>query len=211
MPDRIVLASASASAFTAGIAVAVVATDGLDHGSNDSLFGPLAVRVLPLVACAAIIAVIVRRWLYGIVRQARAEMTAAAADRASCEKRMTKREQDVEQAEEKLRHTKANVAKLVALATERLEDAQSTLDAERSARSELQGEYDELANDYNQLVTETLQQRANFFKRGGAGAAVEHAPAQCIPLQGRKRHGDGYEEADAAPHRVCDVGDPMTH
>ncbi|MEV6565954.1 hypothetical protein [Streptomyces kronopolitis] len=209
MPDRIVLASASA--FAAGIAVTVVATDDLNQGSNDSLLGSLAVRVLPLVACAAVIAAIVRRWLYGIVRQAHAEMAAAAADRASCEKRMTKREHDVEQAEEKLRHTKANVAKLVALVTERLEGAQSTLEAERSARAELQGEYDELANDYNQLVTDSLQQRANFFKRGAAGQAAEHAPAQCIPIQGRKRHGDGYEEADAAPHRVCDVSDPMTN
>ncbi|MFE0766138.1 hypothetical protein [Streptomyces smyrnaeus] len=196
-------AIASASGMATGVVFTVVAVDGVPSHGAAGLFLPLAVRIFPLIIGVIVITCAFRNWMDRFAAQVKAEREASAEQRRQEEERLRQRAEHLDRREGALNHATEAAQGRLALLTKKLEESHVALLAERDARNRLQTDYDELAEDYNRMVTDTLQQRADFFNRPTAPAdpATPPAPVHHIPVP--------QYDGGAAHQRMRDAADPL--
>ncbi|MEU6929039.1 hypothetical protein AB0A05_07725 [Streptomyces sp. NPDC046374] len=154
----------------------------------------VAMNVLPTLTCTLLGLHIMRGWLEKHTEQTRQQHATAAAERNHFAGEMTKRLAEIAQREKALNaatsDSEARMGQLLALVLE-----------EREARAQLQAEHDEVTEEYNRVVSDSLQQYADTFRpRAGAPAEPERE-AHLIPMPARASH-----QEDATHEQAC--GDP---
>lgn len=174
MPKRTVIAFAAASGLIAGVAsTATLTDDNRPRNAVTDLLLPLLAEVIP-VACLTVISMrIIRRWLDSYTASTRKELQAADQQRQEISRSIDRRLTELARRESALKRHEA--------ATTRLRQA---LDEQRQIITELTAERDDLAEDYNVIVCQTLQQAADKF-RLRPPAASDGNPAPCVPLSAR--------------------------
>lgn len=155
-------------------------------------------NVVPVTVCTGVTLAVLRRWLARHSAEARREQVNSAQQRADFQKAMKKREDDLARREESVNRT-AVVAQV------RISQTLQALVDEKAVNDALRAEYDELAEEYNRVVVDALQQSADLFRpRATAAEPAEFvAAAPLITMPGRPR-----ALSDATHGRACDVADP---
>ncbi|MFI9026392.1 hypothetical protein [Streptomyces sp. NPDC053560] len=192
MPHRIAAAT-SLAGFALGASGAVTFAEGIAKRSaaDFSLF--VGARVFFVVACGLILtAALLRPWMLSFLEAMRRE-TAVQAD----QHQRFNAEMDRRLNELTLREEAVNRSTAVSTVHLSYQLAQSHL---KEAR--LQIEYDELATDYNRVVTDTLQQRAMLFaSRTGGNSSDAVAPCTRLP-------GSAGKDNEALPTQAWGTADP---
>lgn len=157
-----------------------------------SLF--VGARVAVLVCGLLLAAAVIRPWLLSFLGTMRREMTAQAAQHRQFNEEMDRRLAELALRESAL--NRSATASTVHLSS-RL--AEADLKATR-----LQQEYDELASDYNRVVTDSLQQSAMLFAPRPGGANPDGSVTPTTPLPRRAR-----EDGGALPSQARGTADPQ--
>ncbi|MDH6189214.1 hypothetical protein EES44_24725 [Streptomyces sp. ADI96-15] len=187
-----------------GVVFAVVAVDGVAVHGVAGLLMPLAVRVFPLIVGVVIVVCAFETWMDKFAAQIKADGEASARQRLREEERLRQRAEHLDRREDALNRATEAAEGRLALLTKSLEEARVALLAEKKDRGVLQADFDELAEDYNRMVTDTLRQRANFFARPAAPADPAAPPAPVHHILVPQRDGG------AARPVLRDAADPVS-
>ncbi|MFJ7592457.1 hypothetical protein ACIQZO_34830 [Streptomyces sp. NPDC097617] len=151
-------------------------------------------NVLPTLTCTLLGLHIMRGWLEKHSEQTRQEHTTAAVERTRFAGEMTKRMTEIAQREKALNaaanDSEARMGQLLHLVLE-----------EREARARLQDEHDEVTDDYNRVVSDSLQQYAETFRPRVAHPAEPAKEAHLIRMPARATHQENptHEQACGDP------------
>lgn len=156
MPDRI--STASLAGFILGVALAVTFACGPLADAVDSMAVLILIRVVTLTIALLMVAALLRRWL----TRARAEWVAVI-------QRASRFKEEVEQRLDRQEETLTRSFKA------QLEEA-------HAENARLQEEYDEVCNDYNRVVADSLQQSADLFAPHSGANRSNDSIASCTPL-----------------------------
>ncbi|MEU2487134.1 hypothetical protein ABZ593_21305 [Streptomyces sp. NPDC012617] len=188
-------AIASASGLVAGIAITLASTGGLpDHPKLDLLLH-LLTRTAPAVCALLIAGKVFRRWLDNYTADARRDLAEIAEQRRLFHVEVQARLDYCQQREEAFRRGQQATDSYV-----RVQQAELVATKEEVRR--LQAEFDDLAADYNRVVTDTLQQSAHRFRpRPGPNSTTTAGIAIPLPARVPARVGDTTHERarDADP------------
>lgn len=170
-------AIASGSGLIAGVAITTaLVSDFPEHPLGDLLF-PLLALLAPLVCLFLIAGRVIRRWLDDYTDATRRELDAAAEQRRLFHKDMDTRLAEINRREEA-------VSRAVAASEQRYQQLSQALTEERTQQARLRDEHEELIQDYNRVVTDTLQQSADLF-HPRPPASGDGSDAACIPMPAR--------------------------
>jgi hypothetical protein len=188
----------TAIATVGGLIVGIALTTTAVRKPPSEPTGGILLQILahfgPAIACTVIGVTVFRRWLDDYSALSQREMTAAAEQRRLFLQEITNHQADITRREAQLnRSAQASEA--------RITEAVKNLVNERASHARLQADYDELADDFNRVVSATLQQSADRFWPRPAGPADNGAP--CIPLPARSR-----QRGDVTHQQARDITDP---
>ncbi|MFD6935311.1 hypothetical protein ACFWAP_04015 [Streptomyces goshikiensis] len=189
----------SANVWTGGVisGVVITATAWLwpRLPATDRMMLLVAMNILPTLTCTLLGVHLLRGWLEKHTAQTQQEHATAAAERNRFAGEMTKRMAEIAQREKALNaastDSEARMSKLLALLLE-----------EREARAKLQQEHDEVTEDYNRVVSDSLQQYADTFRRRVGTPAEPAKEAHLLRMPARAVH-----QGDATTHEQA-CGDP---
>ncbi|MFD5788669.1 hypothetical protein ACFWH1_18850 [Streptomyces sp. NPDC127037] len=158
---------ASLSGLAAGIACTIAAVHGIDTGTFEGIVLLTAVRLFPAICITLVSMTAFRAWIARHETRTRAEYTNLAEQRAKFSEECQRRTAELDAREQRIMRMAESASVQFMCLTDRLNEALHSLMLSRRELAELQAEYDELATDHNQVIRETLQERANTFSRRG--------------------------------------------
>lgn len=199
MPARTIIAAVSGLA--AGIALTLVAVDGLSPGGFGKIALDTSVRFFPLVCVAVIAHVALRRWYGTHVERTRQDVVSELHEQGRVlSEQLIRRCAELDAREEWLDRSAANGQIQLLNSVKRLDEMHTALTAERQQRADLQKEFDELAGEYNSVVQQLMQDRASMFSRRNP---VTRAPR--VPAPPPEHASKALEPSRATPHPSADV------
>lgn len=182
------------------------ATGGTTIGlsvADDSLGHDMGVVLLP-IACVTIVAMhTFRRWLKTHDEQTRRAYDELAQRRLRLDEEHANRLRQLTKREAEFARESATRRTHVAGMARHLGEILIALGKERHARATLQEEYDELADDFNQLVQETMQDRTDRFARTPAETRSVPRLIKCSTIKvPERRRGEPTPAVDGARDHV---------
>lgn len=172
------------------IGIALTAATG---GADASVLGALVLGALVHAVVAIGCTLSIRQWLDQYTSRARQELDAASAQRQAFEQDLSTRQADLTRRE-------AEATRITAVNEARVAEALKALQDERVAHALLRQEYDDLAGDFNEMVSGSLQQGANRFP--ARSTTLENGAAHLIP------HPTRYRQHDVTHQRAHGMEDP---
>lgn len=221
MPARTTIATLSG--LTAGIALTLVAVDDVSPGGFGGVLLESAAVFLPLVCVALIGQVALWRWFTSRAERTHQEVSVDLNEqRRVLNEEFTRWSAELDTREERVTQSSENGRKQLLNSAQRLDEALTTLSDERKARTTLQAEFDELAQDYNTVVKELIQDRADTFRwRQSAPRAARTAPlpeartagapAVSVPPHTAPRLGAHTPPAEILCDRMRRLEEPTNH
>ncbi|MDX2919699.1 hypothetical protein [Streptomyces sp. NE06-03C] len=184
---------ASLTGFVAGAAL----TFPLTALSGESMAGhllPTLIRTTGVLFVLLIAGRVFSTWLKESHAVTCQELRAAAEQRTTFQKALEARAADLAQRE-------ARLAAAIATAEAQRNELQQALMQEAAHRVQLEADYDQLAEDYNLLVSGTLQQSATLFRPRETRAPLSgSAPLLPMPLPIRIKDATRQQIKDAKRH-----------
>ncbi|MGC4947804.1 hypothetical protein ACLQ2N_16605 [Streptomyces sp. DT224] len=156
---------AALSGLAAGIACTVASVHGVDTSTFGGILLLTAVRLFPGLCITLVSLAVLRRWMVRHDTRTRAEYAALAEERRQYGDEYQRRSAELYAREQRLAGMSEHASWQMLNLTNRLSETLLALTASRRELAELQADYDELANDHNQVIRETLQERADVFSR----------------------------------------------
>ncbi|MGX1301435.1 hypothetical protein RKD35_002923 [Streptomyces albogriseolus] len=183
MPGRATIASVSGLA--TGVAATVAVTG---HGPESDAGGVVLMMAAWLAAmvCVSVVSMAtLRKWINAHDDRTRTTAQQVAMERTTFIEASERRGRELHEREERLNKRAEQVSAYVVGIARRLDEALTrTAHLERQL-AEVAKAYEELAEDHNRLIRETLQERTDRFERRMVPPAARKQAAPCAPAAAR--------------------------
>ncbi|MFK0063439.1 hypothetical protein ACIQTN_29940 [Streptomyces werraensis] len=185
---------ASVSGLTAGVA-ATVAITGQGPTSDAGGVVLMMAAWLAAMVCVTVVAMAaLRKWLNAHEDRTRAAAQQVAIERTAFMEATERRGRELHEREERLNKRAEQISAYVVGIARRLDEAVTRNTHLERQLAEVTKAYEELADDHNRLVRETLQERTDRFERRLVPPTTRRTAAPCAPAAARP------EESPARPY-----------
>lgn len=162
MPGKTMIASLCGVAV--GIAVAMSA-DAIPTGGAAAVAVRVFTRFFPLLCVTLIVLGAMRRWTASYDHKSRKLFQALADERTKFREECRLRAAKLDAREQRINRTAESDGHQLRSSAARLTEALRSLADEREKYASLEMHYNELVDDYNQVVLEAMQDRSDRFRR----------------------------------------------
>ncbi|MDX2813333.1 hypothetical protein PV410_12320 [Streptomyces sp. PA03-5A] len=179
--------TAAVGGLTGGTAIGLAVADDAPTAHD------ISVVLLPVAFVTAVATRSMQRWLRRRDEQTREAYSELAERRIRLDKEHGERLTQLAEREAKLTQSHSARSGSVAILAKYIGDTLGTLARERAQREQLQRDYETLAGEYNDLVQEAMQERADRFNRTAPPEArpgvprLVHARSPVVGTPSRRR------------------------
>ncbi|MFD9422191.1 MULTISPECIES: DUF4200 domain-containing protein [unclassified Streptomyces] len=162
MPGKTTIAS------LCGVAVGItfaLSTDAIPTDGSKAVIIQAFTRLAPLLCVTTIVLAAMRRWTTSYDHKSRKLFQELADERDKFRDECRLRAAKLDAREQRINRTAESDGRQLRSSAARLTEALRSLAEEREKNDRLKASYDELAADYNLVVIQAMQDRANRFRR----------------------------------------------